>query len=179
MKAATKWLKFCRRMHFTERKWCNLIQSSLKYIPKCPFHNNPAVARTVTWHLKRDKPLSEAPMAQLGDADICSTWLHWVKWCWQYRVPKRAKGKIVFYCIEKVAWASLRTHEATFIDFVYPRCQAVSVWDSLSWWVRPQDLVSPSISRASIPRYIAQGSSRHMFPARKEETMIHFNMKTV
>ena len=61
-----------------ENVWIS-IKISLKFVPKDPINNIPALVKTMAWHRPRDKPLSEPMMASLL-THICVTWLQWVKW---------------------------------------------------------------------------------------------------
>ena len=40
-----------------------LIQISLKYVPKCPIDNKPALVQIMAWHREGDNPLSKPMMA--------------------------------------------------------------------------------------------------------------------
>ena len=92
----TKWMPFRRQyfqMHFHEKKCCNLIKISLKFVPKGPIDtlqwrhkwpvmrkmfpfddvimNRPALVKIMAWHQIGEKPLSEPMLTQLND--ICVT----------------------------------------------------------------------------------------------------------
>ena len=55
-----------------------LIQISLKFVPKGPINNIPALVQMMAWGQPGDKPLSEAMMVSLL-THICVTWPQWVK----------------------------------------------------------------------------------------------------
>ena len=57
------------------------IKISLKFVPKGPINNNPAVVQIMAWRLSCDKPLSEPMMVNLL-THICVTWPQWVKHTW-------------------------------------------------------------------------------------------------
>ena len=49
-------------------KYCILIKMSLKFGPKGPINNNPALVEIMAWPWPGDKALSEAMMIYLTDA---------------------------------------------------------------------------------------------------------------
>ena len=46
------------------------IQISLKFVPRSPIDNNPALVQVMAWHLSGAKPLPESMMTQFNDAYI-------------------------------------------------------------------------------------------------------------
>ena len=78
-----KWMPF-RRWHFGN-VWI-LIKISLKFVPKGPINNIPAMVQIMAWHHPGDKPLSEPVMVSLPMPI-------WVAW------PQRVKATF--------EWASL------------------------------------------------------------------------
>ena len=79
-----KWQPFCRRqfqIHFHVRNSCILIQISLKFVPKGPITNIPALVQIMTWRWTGDKPLSE-PMMVTQPGGVNSLWPSDVI-CWQ------------------------------------------------------------------------------------------------
>ena len=65
--------------HFTDdisgfflmnEKFCILNKFSLKFVPKVPIDNNPALDQTMAWRRIGDKPLSEPMLTQFTDAYI-------------------------------------------------------------------------------------------------------------
>ena len=44
------------------------IQISLKYVPRSPIHNKPALVQVMAWHQIGDKPLSEPMLTQFNYA---------------------------------------------------------------------------------------------------------------
>ena len=88
-----KWTPFRRRhfqTHFLEWKYYNLIKISLKFVPKGPIYNNPAMVQIMAWRRPGDKSLSEPMMVSLP-THICVTrpqWvknIHWAKLTWLAR----------------------------------------------------------------------------------------------
>ena len=54
------------------------IKMSLKFVPKGPINNIPALVQIMAWHRPGDKPLSEPMMVSLP-THICVTGPQWVK----------------------------------------------------------------------------------------------------
>ena len=80
LKPRQKWPPFRRRYfqtHFLEWK-CISIEISLKFVPKGPVNNIPALVQMVAWRRPGDKPLSEPMMINLL-THICVTRPQWVK----------------------------------------------------------------------------------------------------
>ena len=63
---------------FLNENVCILIKISLKFVPKGPIINIPALVQIIAWHRPGDKPLSEWMMASLL-THICGTRPQWVK----------------------------------------------------------------------------------------------------
>ena len=49
-------------------KFCILIKISLKFVPKGPTDNNPALVQIMAWHQIGDKPLSKPMLIWFTDA---------------------------------------------------------------------------------------------------------------
>ena len=58
------------------------IKISLKFVPKGPINNNPALVQIMAWRRSGDKPLSEPMMVSLM-THICVTRPQWVKMQWR------------------------------------------------------------------------------------------------
>ena len=63
-------------MFFNENVWIS-IKISLKFVPKGPINNIPALAQIMAWRRPGDKPLSEAMMVNLP-THICVSRPQWV-----------------------------------------------------------------------------------------------------
>ena len=63
---------------FMNEKFCILIKFSLKFAPKGPIDNNPALVQIMAWRRIGDKPLSE-PILTDSLTHICGTRGRWVK----------------------------------------------------------------------------------------------------
>ena len=68
-----------KRIFFNENVWIS-IKISLKFVPKGPINNIPALVHITAWHRSCDKPLSEPMMVSLP-THICVTRPQWVKGC--------------------------------------------------------------------------------------------------
>ena len=55
-----------------------LLKISLKFVPKGPINNIPALVQIMAWHRPGDKSLSE-PIMVKSSALVCATLLQWVK----------------------------------------------------------------------------------------------------
>ena len=53
---------------FMNENFYILIKISMKFVPKGPIGNNPALDYIMAWHQKGDKPLSEPMLTQFTDA---------------------------------------------------------------------------------------------------------------
>ena len=51
-------------------KFCILIKISLKFVPKGPVDNNPALVQIMAWCGIGDKPLSEPVLTRFTDAYV-------------------------------------------------------------------------------------------------------------
>ena len=74
-----------KRIFFNEKGWIS-IKISLKFVPKAPINNIPALVQIMAWRRVGDKPLSE-PMMVRSPTHICVTRPQWVNmllpgvWC--------------------------------------------------------------------------------------------------
>ena len=67
-----------KRIFINENVWI-AIKISLKFVPKGPINNIPALVQIMAWRRRGDKPLSEPRMESLL-THICVTRPQWVKW---------------------------------------------------------------------------------------------------
>ena len=65
---------------FLNKNVCISIEISLKFVPKGPNHNMPALVQIMAWRRPGDKPLHE-PMIVRLPTHICVTRPRWVKCC--------------------------------------------------------------------------------------------------
>ena len=66
-----------KRIFFNENVWIS-IKISLKFVPKGPINNIPALVQIMAWRRSGDKPLSE-PVMVSSPTHICVTRPQWVK----------------------------------------------------------------------------------------------------
>ena len=67
------------------------IENSLKFVPKGPINNIPALVQIMTWRRSGDKPLSE-PMIVSLSTHICVTRPQWVNWTLRNKLQWSFKG---------------------------------------------------------------------------------------
>ena len=65
-----------KRIFLNKKLWIS-IKISLKFVPKSPVDNIPALFQIMAWRRPGDKPLSEAMMVSLL-THICVAWPQWV-----------------------------------------------------------------------------------------------------
>ena len=53
---------------FMNEKYCISLRISLKFVPRGPIDNNPALVQVMAWGLTGDKPLPEPMLTQFTDA---------------------------------------------------------------------------------------------------------------
>ena len=98
-----------------ENVWIS-IKISLKFVPKGPINNNPALVQIMPWRRSGDKPLSEPMMVSLL-MHICVAppqWVKWihllvcviVNWLWQLHTP----NCIIFPMLASFLWRILLKH---------------------------------------------------------------------
>ena len=95
IEAETKWPPFFRTtfsnaFSLNENVWIS-IKISLKFVPKGPISNIPALVHIMAWRRPSDKPLFEPMMISLP-THIYVTRLQWVKtilnnWIWRINLP--------------------------------------------------------------------------------------------
>ena len=92
-----------------EYVWISL-KISLKFVPKVPINNIPALVQILAWHRSSDKPLSEPMMVSLL-THICVTQPQWVNSLWP--VSLFDMGKLVVFGLDnslsvrgKYAWVN-------------------------------------------------------------------------
>ena len=76
-----------KRIFFNENAWIS-IKISLKFVPKGPINNIPALVQIMAWRRSGDKPLSESMMVRLP-THICVTRPQWVKYHTYYEKWRR------------------------------------------------------------------------------------------
>ena len=86
-----------KRNFFNENVWIS-INISLKFLPKGPINNIPALVQIMAWRRSGDKPLSEPMMVSLP-THICVTRPQWVKCLLVETSNMACGGPVVMKCI--------------------------------------------------------------------------------
>ena len=78
------------------------IKISLKFVPKGPINNIPALVQIMAWRRAGDKPLSE-PMMVILPTHICVTRSQWVStWIFSISVSRNCRGRIQSSAVDEV-----------------------------------------------------------------------------
>ena len=88
-----------------ENVWTSL-KTSLKFVPRVPINNIPALDQMMAWRHLGNKPLSEPMMGSLL-MQICVTWPQWVKWSWIYFWKHDWKYICIFFHFSSLRWCKL------------------------------------------------------------------------
>ena len=72
-----------KRIFLNENVWMS-TKISLKFVPKVPINNIPALVQIMAWRRPGDNPLSEPMLVSLL-THKCVTRPHWVKWAMLFR----------------------------------------------------------------------------------------------
>ena len=95
---------------------CIWIQISLKYVPKGPINNSPALVQKMAWRRSGDKPLSEPMMVRLP-THICVTRPQWVNngnpHTWKHGLYIETASCVQTFCV-RLACAWWRPQMETF-----------------------------------------------------------------
>ena len=96
-----------KRIFFNENVWIS-IKISLKFVPKDPINNIPALVQIMAWRRSGDKPLSEPMMVSLP-THICATRPQWVNknWCgvfWLEQNNHKVSIDKMPVLVQMVAW---------------------------------------------------------------------------
>ena len=91
-----------KSIFLNENVWISIKISLLKFVPKLPITNIPALVQILTWRRSGDKPLSEPMMDNLL-THICVTWPQWVKGCYNVGINSaRWMVSTLFTCRQEV-----------------------------------------------------------------------------
>ena len=96
-----------------ENAWISL-KISLKFFPKVPIDNIPALVQIMAWRRPGDKPLSEPMMVSLL-THICVTGLQWVK----SRFYIEIGPSFLYSVFSSVTWKAPLSHKFTLAFFVF------------------------------------------------------------
>ena len=105
------------------------INISLKFIPKGPVNNIPALVQIMAWRRPGDKPLSE-PMMIISLTHICVTWPQWVKpQLIQNKSDKPNGTTYNMVCVYHQVDLSHGAYVKTWGGLV-----ARALWTFIAWW---------------------------------------------
>ena len=100
-----------KRIFFNETVWSS-IKISLKFVPKGPINNIPALVQIMAWRRPGDKPLSKPMMVRLP-THICVTRPQWVNHkAWLFRIDLlslRLEQEIALQDVVDNSWKTLIT----------------------------------------------------------------------
>ena len=96
---------------FLTENVCISIKISLKFAPKVPINNIPALGQIMAWRRRGDMPLSE-PMKDYLLMHICITWPQWVD---------RARNVSIFFC------AAEHLNILGLVQVIIP-CTCICIW---------------------------------------------------
>ena len=111
-----------------ENVWISL-KISLKFVPKVPINNIPALVLIMAWRRPGDKPLSE-PMIVSWPTHICVTRQQWVKAMAADATALSVTGQqqqCYWLC---AVWIFL---PVCYWNFIYPRHLSVEKWWKMLW----------------------------------------------
>ena len=128
------------------------IKNSLKFVPKGPINNIPALVQIMAWRRPGDKPLSE-PMIVSLSTHVCVTRPQWVnnlgQNCFRQRLFGIMRLKITLWCIfikHITVWWTYhypRFEEETLIYMRKNHCYTTKYGDlSISWYHFPNILTT-------------------------------------
>ena len=112
-----------KSIFLNENVWIS-IKISLKFVPKGPINNIPALVQIMAWRRPGDKPLSE-PMMVCSPTHICVTRPQWVKtflsiWACCYELVIQSDLMFSLICVWINGWVNnrkvgdLRRHRAHY-----------------------------------------------------------------
>ena len=110
-------------MHFLNKNVKISIKISLKFVPKGPINNIPALVQIMTWHRPGDKPLSEPMMVNL----------------------------LTHICVTRPQWVN--SNELSIDMFLQWNEIHMLIWYGMLWWLWCQKQVSQAWISNCIPQY--------------------------
>ena len=120
-----------KRIFFNENVWIS-IKISLKFVPKGPINNIPALVRIMAWRRSGDKPLSEPMMVSLP-THICVIRPRWVNSVISEHMLQikfmNTSGEIVIIWIPQINL----DHKSTLVQVMASCCQTRSHYLHQNW----------------------------------------------
>ena len=108
---------------------CILIEISLKFVPKGPTNNNPALFQMMAWRRPGDKPLSE-PMMVSSLTHICVTRPQWVN-----TLRSRKNGRQFADFSNAFYWMKMFVFWLKFHWSLFLRVQLTIYQHWFRWWL--------------------------------------------
>ena len=93
------------------------INIPLKFVPKVPINNNPALIQIMAWRRPGDKPLSESMMVCLL-THICVTRPQWVKTGGDFTWHVLSVGNVLYPTIQNERWHLTKYRDAFPLNLV-------------------------------------------------------------
>ena len=102
-----------------EMVWIS-INISLKFVPKGPIHNIPALVQIMAWRRSGDKPLSE-PMMVSSLTHICVIRPQWVKYMFQWIIWVFSMNECLLHLTYFLAAScvTIRTMSLSLKSYIY------------------------------------------------------------
>ena len=128
-----------KRIFFNENVWIS-IKISLKFIPKGPINNIPALVQIMAWRRLGDKPLSEPMMVSLT-THICVTEL--IHWGWD-KMAAIFQATVSNTCSWiNVCWFQLKFH---WCLFPWVQLTITALFQIMAWhWPGDKPLSEPKM----------------------------------
>ena len=102
------------------------IKISLKFVPKGPINNIPAMVQIMVWRRPGDKPLSE-PMMVRSPTQLCVTLPQWVN-CWFYNKDHHLNLIMLWLVVAFSMYTNYWTYSVNNL-MIYLRFTIISFWD--------------------------------------------------
>ena len=109
-----------KRTFLNENVWIS-IKISLKFVPKSPFNNIPALVQIMAWRRSGDKPLSEPMMVSLP-THICVIRPQWVNSLWRNDAVR-------------LYWTRTSLVQVISYHFLVPNHYLLSCWILVNWTI--------------------------------------------
>ena len=134
----------CKCIFFNENVWIS-VKISLKFVPKGPINNIPALVQIMAWRMPGHKPLS-APMMVSSLTHICVTWPHCVRWTAKSAFDDKSKLiQVMAWCHQATShylnqcWlrsihGAIRHHSATLIQHIKACAKWLPFWRQHFQW---------------------------------------------
>ena len=102
------------------------IKISLKFVPRDPINNIPALVQIMAWRRRGDKPLSE-PMMDSLPTHICVTRPQWVKLLWNAYYHLTVCSKVLLFVVNYVHSCIVHTHSYSILNISLLMCRVFGI----------------------------------------------------